>query len=446
VPGSAAAVASPPSDRPPSAPAQLPASGGAARAGGLGRELLVSVAVLTVATTLFWMTRLDLATADLFRSPCCSWPWAEQPFFRFIYRYGVLSGVLLAAGALVVLTLSYWYPARLLRARRPALFLVLVVAVGPGLLVNVVFKDHYGRPRPREVVELGGEERFLPVWVRGADHEAKSFPCGHCSMGFYLATPYLILRRRRRALALAALSVGLFAGLLLGLARMMAGGHFLSDVVWAGGMVWLVALGLYSLLGVDHALVAPLPLGLVRNRLKARVATVLGGGSLALLTLGVLLATPYFSSKTFARSRTELAAGPEERWEIALDEATVAVGAGPDLWVSYQVRAFGFPTSRLGFGFREADGVAVISLDQLGWFTERRTSVRVRVPADGPWPVRIRLGKGRLTLDLRGFSPQTHLDVEVAEGEVRLIGAKALPLGGVRVEVVRGRVLEEPAP
>ena len=64
--------------------------------------------------------------------------------------------MLLAAGALVTFTLSYWYPSRLLAWRRPALFLVLVAALGPGLLINVVFKDHYGRPRPREVQELGG--------------------------------------------------------------------------------------------------------------------------------------------------------------------------------------------------------------------------------------------------------------------------------------------------
>lgn len=411
---------------------------------GLAPEFWVSAAALTVATILFWTTRLDLAAADLFRSPCCSWPLAEQPFFRFVYRYGVLSGVFLAAGALVVLTSSYWYPGRLFRARRPALFLVLVAAIGPGLLVNVVFKDHYGRPRPREVVELGGEERFLPVWVKGNDAQAKSFPCGHCSMGFYLSTPYLVWRRRRRPLALAALSSGLGVGLLLGVARMMAGGHFLSDVIWAGGMVWLVALGLYQLLDVDRALEASLPTDrLVRDRRKARLATVLGGASLALLTVGVLLATPYISSKTFARSRAELAAGPAQRWEIALDEATVAVEAAAGLEVSYQVRAFGFPTSRLGFAFREDGAVAVLALDQLGWFTERRTRVELRLPADGPRPVRIRLGRGRLTLDLRGFSPAAHLDVEVAAGDVRVIGASALGSGAVRLDVGRGRVVRE---
>jgi membrane-associated PAP2 superfamily phosphatase len=156
-------------------------------------ELVVVAALLAAATALFWTTRLDLVAGDLFREPCCAWPLAERQPWSFIYRYGVLLGVLVAAGALVTLTLSYWYPARLHAWRRPALFLVLAAALGPGLVVNVALKDHWGRPRPREVVELGGQERYLPVWVKGSEPQAKSFPCGHCSMGFYLSVPWLVL-------------------------------------------------------------------------------------------------------------------------------------------------------------------------------------------------------------------------------------------------------------
>jgi len=432
-PGSAA-----PEPGPPPAP-----EAGRARA-GLGRELWIALAVLGASTVAFWTTRLDLAAAGLFRTGCCSWPMAEQQPWRFVYRHGVLSGVLLAAAALVVLTLSYWSPRRLYRLRRPALFLVLVAAIGPGLLVNVAFKDHYGRPRPREVEELGGQEHFLPVWVMGEDSQARSFPCGHCSMGFYLSTPYLVLRRRRRGLALAFLGTGLALGLVLGAARMMAGGHFLSDVVWAGGMVWLTALALHRWLAPDLALEAPVPAeALVKDPRKARLAAALGGGSLALLTGSALLATPYFSSRTLSVGAAQLSADPARRWEIALDRATVRVEAGPDLEATYQVRAFGFPTSRLNFAFGHRGDAAVISLDQLGWFTERRTDLTLRLPAAGPRPVRVRLGQGKLTLDLRGFAPPARLEVEVEEGDVRVLGAEALERGTIALHVGRGRISRE---
>lgn len=405
---------------------------------GLRAELVVLAAVLAAATVLLRVTGLDLAAANAFRDPCCSWPMAEQPLWRFLYRYGVLIGVLLAAGALVTYTASWWWPARLLAWRRPALFLVLVAALGPGLVVNVVFKDHWGRPRPREVQELGGRERFLPVWTKGSDPQAKSFPCGHCAIGFYLATPYLVLRRRRRRLAIAIGLGGLAYGGLMGAARMMAGGHFLSDVVWAAGMTWLVALALHRLLDPERA---PDPAPVARDLRKARLATVAGGGALAVLTAAALVATPYVSSKRFSRTAAQVAASPAPALEVALDEATVSIEAGPDLEASYDVQAFGFPTSRLNFAWRERPEGAVLSIDRLGWFSERRTAVRLRLPGAGEKPVRFRLGKGKLALDLRGFSPAARLDVEVEEGEVRVTGAEALDRGGVTVRVARGEVI-----
>ncbi|HUL57767.1 MAG TPA: phosphatase PAP2 family protein [Anaeromyxobacteraceae bacterium] len=411
--------------------------------GTLRREAIAVALLLAGATAVFWTTRLDLAAADAFREGCCSWPLAERPPWSAVYRYGVFAGVLLAAAALGAYTLSYWYPRALLGWRRPALFLVLVVALGPGLLVNVAFKDHYGRPRPREVQELGGREPFLPVWVKGDDAQAKSFPCGHCSMGFYLSTPYLVLRRRRRKTAAAFLLAGVGWGALLGVARMMAGGHFLSDVVWSGGMVWIVALALYRLLDLDRVPEPAAPEVLARDRRRARLVTVLGGGALALLTAGALVATPYVSSKTFSRTAAQVAASGAAAWEVSVDEGTVTLDAGRDFEASYQVRAFGFPTSHLQWSWREGADAAVLSIDRLGWFTERRTEVKLHVPRDGSKPLRLRVGKGRLDLDLRGFAPGARLEVRLGEGEVRVVGASALASGNLDVRVEHGRLVEE---
>ena len=405
-------------------------------------ELVVLLAILAAATVVFWATRLDLAASNVFREPCCSWPLAERPFWRFLYRYGVLAGVLLAAAALVTFTLSYWYPRRLHAWRRPALFLVLVAAVGPGLVVNVLFKDHWGRPRPREVVELGGQERFLPVWAKGTDPQAKSFPCGHCSMGFYLATPYLLLRRRRRAAAYGVLGLGVAFGGLMGAARMMAGGHFLSDVVWSAGMTWLVALAAWRVLRLDRD-EEPAP-ETERDPRKARLAAVLGGGALAALTAAVLLATPYVSSKAFARTAAQVAASPAPLWEVALDEGTVSIEAGPALEASYDVQAFGFPTSKMSFAFREEPARATLEIERLGWFTERRIALRLRLPRDGERPFRVALGKGTIALDLRGFAPSARLDVSLEQGTLRVLGASALDGDRLRVRVERGEVVRDP--
>lgn len=45
-------------------------------------------------------------------------------------------------------------------------------------------------------------------------------------MGFYLAIPYLFYRGRKKFIARSFLITGLLYGTLIGIARMMAGGHF----------------------------------------------------------------------------------------------------------------------------------------------------------------------------------------------------------------------------
>jgi lipid A 4'-phosphatase len=78
-------------------------------------------------------------------------------------------------------------------------FLLLSVIAGPGLIINAVLKDHWDRPRPRDVVQFGGVMQYTPAPLRGEGGGA--FPCGHCSVGFLYASGWLAWRRRRPAWA-----------------------------------------------------------------------------------------------------------------------------------------------------------------------------------------------------------------------------------------------------
>jgi lipid A 4'-phosphatase len=116
-------------------------------------------------------------------------------------------------------------------------FLALVLITGPGLIANTLLKDNWGRPRPLHVVEFGGPDQFTPVLARGGACERNcSFISGEASSIFAIGFAIAMLARRRRAALMAGAVV---AGGVIGLIRMGEGGHFLSDVIFAGALMAL---------------------------------------------------------------------------------------------------------------------------------------------------------------------------------------------------------------
>jgi lipid A 4'-phosphatase len=214
------------------------------------RDFLLALALLAGATALIAATGLDLALESRFYQAGKGWSLTDLNPWYGLYHYGIIPAYLLCGGALALLVAGY-FRAAAVRWRRSALFLVLLMALGPGLLVNMVFKDHWGRPRPRQMLVFGGDRPFHQVWERGVGQTGRSFPSGHASAAFYLMAPYFVLRRRNRNRARLVLLGGVGYGVLMGLARMVQGGHFPSDVLWAGGIVYLVGLSLYYLLRLD---------------------------------------------------------------------------------------------------------------------------------------------------------------------------------------------------
>src|SRR5581483_11332039 len=107
---------------------------------------------------------------------------------------------------------------------RQALYVVLVLGLGAGLVVNFVLKDHFGRARPRNIFEFGGAEKFTPAFVLSDQCDTnRSFPSGDAAAAFFpLALALALGRRRFLRLTTAAF------GVLVSLARVAAGVHFFS--------------------------------------------------------------------------------------------------------------------------------------------------------------------------------------------------------------------------
>jgi membrane-associated PAP2 superfamily phosphatase len=171
----------------------------------------------------------------------------REGFLGWVYRYAPWPSLALSIGALLVLLAAPWNgTAR--RHWRGAAFLVALMALGPGVLVNGILKDYTGRPRPYQLEAFGGKLPFREALELGPPGEGYSFPSGHAATAFYLMAPYFLWWRRRRRLASLALGVGLAWGGCVGFVRMLQGGHFLSDVLWAAGVVYFFAWALWAVL------------------------------------------------------------------------------------------------------------------------------------------------------------------------------------------------------
>lgn len=207
----------------------------------------LSLALLT--TLPFWIPawRLDFHISNFFYHPSCSpqaWVLDCHPLYRALFYSSIpyASALILLVGVVVV----FWRPQALAykRMRLRMAYFVMVFILGSGLVVNAIFKDHWGRPRPVQTQDFGGEATYVPPGKLVLKSEGRSFPSGHSSVGFALLALWFIWRRERPDWALWGLGAGLLFGYAIGLARISVGAHYLSDVIWSGwmmaGVAWLV--------------------------------------------------------------------------------------------------------------------------------------------------------------------------------------------------------------
>lgn len=175
-----------------------------------------------------------------------SFPWRHEFLFDTVLHHWAKYAVILVTGLAAAMTSLTWIVPRLRPRRAQLLFVVLAMTLAPATVTAM--KLVTDRPCPWDLVDFGGNARYTRLFQpRNFPHApGQCFPAGHASTGFALMAFYFAaFRERRYALARTMLPVGVVAGLLLGVSRIAQGAHFLSHVLWAGLICWMVMLLLH---------------------------------------------------------------------------------------------------------------------------------------------------------------------------------------------------------
>ena len=383
----------------------------------LFRWVVLPLFLLAFATALGRWANFDLGAEEaIYQAGGESWVLGDHWFWKNLYHLGTIPTLTVVLAVVCGYTLS-WYRQPFRRWRRVFLFLVFSAAIGPGIITNLTLKEYWGRPRPREVENLGGHNAFEPVLTIHTASDGKSFPCGHATMGFYFLCGFFLLRRQRRRLAEIFLFSSLAVGSLIGIARMLQGAHFFSDVAWAAAICWFTPMGLYYALKLDRGIVQD---GL-RERKMPLWLKVTTGATVALLIGGVLLASPYRDQRDIFVVNDFAKEGPLVV-QLKLVTGETEILGGDEFRISGEAYGHGVPTSQISGYYKESDNGKFSFLHYSerisGWLAEVNEQLRVEVPWGRLLQLKLDTGEANIWIDLTGVGGDSTIRLLGGEGTV----------------------------
>lgn len=390
--------------------------------------LLILAVVATITTVIFWVTDLDLIAAGAFYhpdNPDSLWPDGNFWLWEFFYQGVPALAAVLVLGSVFILVYSS-LRGRLVQYKLAAGCVLLTILLGPGLLVNAIFKDNWCRPRPNQITEFGGHMHHIPPLMIGESRKGESFPAGHPSVGFSLAIFWLLLRGRKPKLATAALVIAIVSGLLMGVGRMAAGGHFLSDVLWSGFMTFFTAITVYYYILRVPQRRAAAQRGEAANLEKTPTWQIAGYIVVGVGVLtGSLFGFPVDKNIHYEVGSKDMQPAPR-LITLTIDKANVEIrlnnNENPYLNIHTAVRGFGLPTNSIENATNHtANPVPQITyhLTHKGIYSEQNTVVRLDVSTNALERLVVNLQQGDISVSRTDeLTHMPELELNTIKGQV----------------------------
>ena len=194
-----------------------------------------SVAVLLSILFFAAFPNFDLWLTGNFYDPALGFMHADHALVQFSYKlFANLHWPIILGLIAFWASVRYLFNQQKSKLQIVSIYLLLALFLGPGLLVNTFFKSEWGRARPIQISDFGGDKPYTAPFTPANNCQTNcSFVSGHAALGFYFISLAWVFNRKRF------LALGLAIGALVGFGRILQGGHFFSDVVFAFWSVFI---------------------------------------------------------------------------------------------------------------------------------------------------------------------------------------------------------------
>ncbi|WP_420470372.1 phosphatase PAP2 family protein [Brevundimonas sp. FT23042] len=209
--------------------------------GRRSHDAVFAALFMTALATVWFLTAptADLAVSQMFHVAGEGFPLSQAPLLKLLRRSSSWTLALALLVALGGLARAAWIGGWSgLGAARRSWCALAGLALGPGLLINLTLKEFWGRPRPVQMVEFGGDAPYVPVWqISDWCRSNCSFASGEGASAAWLAAAVLLLPSPWRDRLMVPTLIYATA---LSLNRVAFGGHFISDIVLSWSLTALV--------------------------------------------------------------------------------------------------------------------------------------------------------------------------------------------------------------
>ena len=201
---------------------------------------------------------LDPATSALFYRPATGFWLIGYPSLETLRNVFWSAADLLGLAGLIAFLAARTLPAPQVPPRLWG-FVFAVMALGPGVLVNVVVKPIWGRARPADTTLFGGAHTYSRAFALSDQcHFGCSFVSGESAsaVAMSLILGMLFWHGRGRTTHAALIITLTLAALVASALRVMTGRHFLSDITFGGLLAAATFLALFHWMRIADTLPA----------------------------------------------------------------------------------------------------------------------------------------------------------------------------------------------